>query len=143
MHMVLYERNYISIKDMEEKFKNSALDNEKEIRPIEELYEKVRSASKIPIPGRDDRVIDFIDMACKASSDYMVSMKLILFEDRIHARYTLEDGVGTLKFMTGLLEMSDTASFYLDGDTLVIALDFYTSATYLDGRLLIPEPWEI
>ena len=78
MHMVLYERNYISIKDMEEKFKNCALDNEKEIRPIEELYEKVRSASKIPIPGRDDRVVDFIDMACKASSEYMVSMKLII-----------------------------------------------------------------
>ena len=144
VHAVLYEKNYPTLKEVEAAAAPAGCGPAAPTpRPIEELYKDAALMKKEPIPGRDERIMDFIDMACKASDEFMVSVKILLSEDRVQARYTLADGFGTLKFMSGLIDMADSASFVLEGEALVITLNFYTQATWLNGRRLLPQPWEI
>ena len=140
---VLYEQNYPSLSEVAAALADCGPDDIPEPRPIEDIYRDVAMAKKVPIPGRDERVVEFIDMACEASDEFMVSVKILLFEDRVQARYTLTDGLGTLKFLSGLIDLADSASFVLEGKALVIALNFYTHSTCLNGRRLLPQPWEI
>ena len=141
--MVLYEKNYPSLSEVAAALADRGPDAIPEPRPIEDVYKDVAMAKKVPIPGRDERIAEFIDTAREASDEFMVSVKILLFEDRVQARYTLTDGLGTLKFLSGLIDLADSASFILEGKALVITLNFYTHSTWLNGRSLLPQPWEI
>ena len=110
---VLYEKNYTSLSEVAAALADRGPDAIPEPRPIEDVYKDVAMAKKVPIPGRDERIAEFIDTAREASDEFMVSVKILLFEDRVQARYTLTDGLGTLKFLSGLIDLADSASFIL------------------------------
>lgn len=140
---VVYEKNYPSLNETAAEADDCGPVPELAPPQVEELYKEAALIKRTPIPGRDERAAEFIDAARKASDEFMVSVKILLFEDRVQARYTLADGLGTLKFLSGLIDMADSAPFVWDGETLVITLNFYTHSTWLHGRRLLPQPWEI
>ena len=143
MGNVLYERRYPkqTMEDLKAEAESSTeqLENMPKLSYQEFMERIYRNRVSVRIPEREKAASTFIRIARWISEFYELDIKITKHTDHISANYYFNSS-GGLRHLREVVKYADDISFFtnINGYDIVMCIDFYTHAVFLNGRLMHP-----
>ena len=137
---IIYEKTFPREAIPENNAEDTKANNDTERISFEEIMERIyKNVVYVLMPGREEKAKHFIRKAIEVSELYELDIKIVKHFSHISADYYFNSG-GQMKYLLEVIREADDISFFanIKGYEIVMCLDFYTHATYRNGRMMRP-----
>ena len=130
-----------SFEELDEVKVSTDVDENKERLSFEQIMAEIyKDVIYVFMPERAKAADEFVRKAIEVSELYEMDIKIEKSASQISATYYFDFG-GNMKHLTDIIGMADDIAFFGRKDKaydIVMSLDFYTHATYRNGRQVNP-----